>query len=466
MKHEATEIVYLGTRKKLSLARSRDAVEILGFAAVFFPVILMVAGGGFTGIENAQDLWGAVNRLSALIGTSMLLVHTALVSRAPWIEKVMGLDKMTSAHKRLGKPVLYLLLLHTVSVSFEYAGDLEASAVSAFIYLVSNFEEVLLATIGLGLMILVVMTSIRISRKKLSYEAWYLVHLSAYGAILLSIPHQFELGTDFLAQPLLTSYFTLLYLLVAGNLIWFRILQPIVLSFANNLRVSKVAPEAHRTTSITVSGKRIAALGAEAGQFFLLRVLTAKQWWRPHPFSVSKSPSDEIRFTIGNRGDDTALLQDIAEGTRVILEGPYGVFSESKRSRRYVTLIAAGIGVAPIRALAESLAAEPGDVTVLYRVTGEGQAALLSEVERICNERGHNLRVLRGPRGAGDSFLPDDPQSGFTKPEYARLLELAPMLLESDVYICGPSGWSKLVRGAVQRLGGKSEQIHLEEFAW
>ena len=466
MSDPKTQVVYLGRRKLVGLQRRKDAVQALGLLAVWIPILAFTLDGGFLGLTDAGALWSALNRLSALIATSLLIVHIALVARIPWIEGVLGLDKLTVSHKKLGKPILYLLLFHLVAAGVNYSLIDGKGFVGALLFLNQNYLSILFATIGLALMVLVVITSIRAARRKLSYEAWYLIHLLSYIAIGASIPHQYEFGTDFLGQPLLQSYFTLIYVFVAGNLIWFRILQPIVLSAIAGLRVKDVKPEANRTTSITIGGRAVSKLGAEAGQFFLLRVLTLKQWWRPHPFSVSSSPSDVIRFTVGNRGDDTAMLQDITPGTRVILEGPFGVFSESKRTRQHVTLLAAGIGVAPIRALAESLAAEPGDITVIYRVTDQSDAALLDEVKRICKERGHHLELVKGPRAASGSFLPDQPVNQRQKPDYVRLLELSPMARESDVYICGPSGWSKSVKDSLKKIGVRPEQIHLEEFAW
>lgn len=466
MPEPQTKIVYLGKRKLVSLERKRDLVQVLALAVIWLPVLAFALDGGFTGISTLQDFWSGINRVSALIATSLLIVHVALVARIPWIESVVGLDKLTVAHKKLGKPILYLLLLHLFAAAMNYALIDEIGIGQALVYLSTNFLSVGLAAASLVLFLVVVFSSIRLARKKLSYESWYLVHMLSYAAIFLSIPHQYEFGTDFLNQPLLQTYFTLLYVFVGANLVWFRLLQPLVLSLVANLKVAAVQPDANRTTSITIGGRGVQRLGAEAGQFFLLRVMTWAQWWRPHPFSVSSAPSDVIRFTVGNRGDDTALLQEIEPGTRVILEGPFGVFSESKRTKQHVTLLAAGIGVAPIRALAESLAAEPGDVTVIYRLTDNSDAALLAEVERICHERGHFLHLVKGPRTQSGSFLPDQAVSERQKPDYVRLLELSPLLKESDVYVCGPSGWSASVKHALEELGLPKYQLHLEEFAW
>ena len=40
-------------------------------------------------------------------------------------------------------------------------------------------------------------------------------------------------------------------------------------------------------------------------------------------------------------------------GTRVVLEGPYGVFTAERAEGAPVVLVAGGVGIAPIRALLE-----------------------------------------------------------------------------------------------------------------
>lgn len=446
----------------MELQRRRDGVEIIGLISVLVPIWLFLADGSLANFEM-QNLLAIGNRLTALVGTSLLLVHLALVARIPWLESTLGLDKLTAHHKRLGKPLLYLLLIHSVLAVMSYGQISSLDFFSSLISMTTSYFDLLIALLAMLLMVVVVISSIRIARKRLSYESWYLIHLLSYVAILAAIPHQLNLGTDFLSQPLMRSWFTLLYLFVFGNLLWFRIMQPVVISLASNLKIIRVTPDKNNTTSLVIGGRKVQRFDAEAGQFFLVRVLNKKQWWRPHPFSVSNAPHSEIRFTIGNRGDDTALMQKLAVGTRVILEGPFGVFTERKRTKRHVTLMAAGIGVAPIRSLAESLAAEPGDVTIVYRATDLKDAALLDEVERISQERGHTLHVLHGPRGEHGGFLPEDP---IGHPEHSRLLGLAPHLLDSDIYVCGPAAWSSSVKQSLNKLGVSKHQVHIEEFAW
>jgi len=461
-----TKHVVLGSGRLLGIQRKIDAVELLGWLAVLIPVLSYLADGGLTNLTDASRWFEVINRLSALIGTSMLLVHMLLIARIPWLEKTLGLDKLTAHHKRLGKPVLYLLVLHSLTAVVSYSIADSVNPLTTLIDLITDYPQLLLATVGLVLMIVVVISSIRAARRRLSYETWYLIHLVSYVAVLVAIPHQFELGSELLSSPWLNGYFIALYLYVFANVAWFRSLHPVVASLVMNQRIAQVKKEANRTTSLTITGRRIERLGVEAGQFFMLRVMAKGMWWRPHPFSVSASPSKEIRFTIGARGDDTAKIQDLKPGTRVILEGPFGVFSEAKRTKQHVTLIAAGIGIAPIRALAESMAAEPGDITVIYRVTDTSDAALLDEVKRICQEREHYLFILTGSRPNGPGFMPVQLAGERQQPEFERLLTIAPYLLESDVYICGPAPWSESVLHALGKLRVPNDYIHLEEFSW
>ena len=96
-------VVIIGPGKLLRLERKRDAVEILGIIALLLPTLAFLANGGLAGVTDAAGWFNAFNRLTALVGTSLLLIHMVLVARVPWLERTLGLDKLTHAHKRLGK---------------------------------------------------------------------------------------------------------------------------------------------------------------------------------------------------------------------------------------------------------------------------------------------------------------------------------------------------------------------------
>jgi predicted ferric reductase len=361
--------VRLGARKHSQLKSSQDLLEIFAWGSVVLVTVMFFIDGGLAAFATLDQALGSISRLTALIGTDLLLIHTLLVARVPWLDKYYGHDKTTLAHKKLGKPILYIILAHSLASLIQFAMASGKSIVDELLYLIFEVPDMWSATLGLALMITVVITSINAARKRLSYEAWYIIHLLGYAAILAAIPHQFTTGSDIAGKPIQTFFWAALYLFVAFNIIWYRMLAPLVMNLSLNLRISSVVRESSDTVSIQLSGTNLHRLGGRAGQFYMVRIMNRKNWFKPHPFSMSAAPNNQfVRFTIGARGDFTNTLESLPVGTRVFLEGPYGVFTEERRTQEKVTLIAAGVGAPPIRALAESMAAKPGDITVIYRV--------------------------------------------------------------------------------------------------
>lgn len=456
--------VRLGRKKLTRINRAQDLVEVISWASVVAVVAMFLVDGGAKSVTDTASAFAALSRLTALVGTDLLLIHMLLVARVPWIDKIYGLDIATAKHKKLGKPVLYLVVAHFLASLINYAMLDSKNLWDEFLNMLTNVQDMLTATISLILMILVVVTSLQIARRRLSYEAWWVVHMFSYLAVFLAIPHQISTGSDIAGKPIALFYWISLYLFVAGNIVWYRFLEPFVLSAASGLRVQQVVRESSDSVSIYVGGRKLERFGYQSGQFFILRVMTAGEWWRAHPFSVSAAPnSRHIRFTIGNRGDDTALLQRIKPGTPIILEGPYGVFTEDRRTREKVTLVCAGIGAPPIRALAESMAARPGDLNVIYRTRKSDDAALVAELQELATRRGFHLTLLEGRRSTTSSWLPEHHES---LPDHVRILQIAPHVKDSDVFICGPAGWTHAVVKSLKTTGVPALQIHAEEFAW
>jgi ferredoxin-NADP reductase len=195
--------------------------------------------------------------------------------------------------------------------------------------------------------------------------------------------------------------------------LWFRLGVPLANVLRFRLRVVAVEELGSDAVSLVIAGRGLDGLGARAGQFLLWRFLTRGQWGSSHPYSHSEAPrGDRLRITVKALGDHSAALRHVRPGTRIVAEGPFGVFTERARRLDKVVLIGGGIGIAPIRALVEELV---GDVVVLYRVLREADVVLHDELERLAAERGFALHVL-----VGDHATCDDPLSP------ARLEELVP----------------------------------------
>lgn len=113
--------VTLGSKKRFKREREKDTLEAIWVFSVVAVICFFLLEGGLPRVLTLQTILDATNRLSALVATNLLLVQVILISRAPWLEKVYGLDKTTRAHKQLGKPILYLLILHFASSIVAYS---------------------------------------------------------------------------------------------------------------------------------------------------------------------------------------------------------------------------------------------------------------------------------------------------------------------------------------------------------
>ncbi|MBI3750010.1 MAG: ferric reductase, partial [Chloroflexi bacterium] len=310
-----------------------------------------------------------------------------------------------------------------------------------------------------GLFAAVAISSIRMARRRLSYETWYGIHLYAYLAIALGFLHQLFVGTDFIHDPVAVAYWVGLYVVAAGLVLAHRVLDPIRLNIRHRLRVASVVREGPGVFSIYVTGRELDRLAVRSGQYFVWRFLTRDGWWRGHPFSISSAPNGSwLRITVKELGDWSTRLQRMPVGTRVFVEGPYGILTGLKRTRQRVLLIAGGIGITPMRALLEALPARPGDLTLLYRVRHETDIVFRTELEALARIRGAQVQYLPGRRQPAPSGI--DPL------EPAGLQALVPDVRDRDVYVCGPVAMMEHVETSLRRLGLPGRQIHVERFAY
>ncbi|HEY0949604.1 MAG TPA: oxidoreductase, partial [Nocardioides sp.] len=122
------------------------------------------------------------------------------------------------------------------------------------------------------------------------------------------------------------------------------------------------------------------------------------------------------------------------------------------------------VGIAPLRALAEELTTEPRapqDVVYVERYTDTPLFA--REVDALARESGLRVLHLPGHRRGPDSWL----GSGVGAiSDLDALRAWVPDIAERDVYVCGPAGWTDLVRRDLTGAGVPPHRIHLETFGW
>jgi predicted ferric reductase len=439
----------------------RSVVGLLWLAALgngAAVVWLWVHGGGVSLAGGTLGgLLTSMGRLTALVGTYLVLVQVLLLARIPWLERRVGFDRLTVWHRRNGKIAVSLVVAHVPLIVTGYALTLHLSVGHEIGELFASYPGMVTATVGTALLIAVVFSSLVIARRRLPYEAWYFVHLSVYAGILLAYFHQIPTGNEFAANASQRDYWYALYVVAVALLIAFRVIAPVLHYWRYRLRVTEVRRESPDVVSIYIEGRGLKHLDVHGGQFFLWRFLSRGRWWQAHPFSLSAPPTDtRLRITVKDVGNFSGRLWELRPGTAVVAEGPFGTFTPALSSGGRVALIAGGIGITPLRAMLDELLAHGQAVTLIHRVIREEDLVLGAELAEIASSGAAAIVNVVGDHNspAGAHLLSGE-----------HLRKLIPDIAEREVYLCGPPAMMHHVRASLRSAGTPLRRIHSERFA-
>jgi predicted ferric reductase len=404
-------------------------------------------------IDTTAELLQSAGRVTGLIAGYLLLVQVILMSRLGRLERWIGARHLGLWHRELGGAVLVMILTHAALITVGYAAADRAGYVSELRTILTEYADMVTASIATGMLVCIGLLSIRGLRRALPYELWYFLHLTAYLALLLGFAHQFSNGQELFKPGFGRTVWIGFYVVTIAAVVVGRILGPLTLNLRHRLRVADVVAEGPDMVSIYITGARLHALDAQAGQFFRWRFLARGLWWQAHPFSLSAAPNGRwLRLTVKTVGDHTHRLRSLRPGVRIFVEGPWGDFTASRRVRQRTLLIAAGSGIAPIRALLEEL---PPGAIVLYRASAVHDLHLRHELEELAELRHATLWFVVGDRRA------PGPRRLFTP---IGMRELVPDIAERDVYLCGPDGLVEQSLQVLRRLRVPRRQVHLDPF--
>lgn len=443
----------------LARAARRRALVADGSLAVAFVGLGIALGLHWVGRTEWIDgihgqLVNELGRLAAIVGTYGSLMVLLLAARIPWLERVVGQDRLLAWHRRIAPWSLGLIGAHVVLTTLGYAMGSGIGLLDQAWEFLARTPWMLPALAGLVLMLVVGFSSMRVARARMTYETWWVTHLYAYLAVALAYLHQVRYGQAFVGHPWATRFWLALYVISLGSLVVFRWGLPLIRSLRHQLRVTKVVRESPDTVSVHLTGRRLDRLPGVGGQFYTWRFAVPGLWWQGHPYSVSAAPDGRsLRITVKDLGDHSAALARLKPGTRAFIEGPYGAMVAAHRLTDSVVLVAGGVGITPIRAVLDDLPAD-ARVEVLYRAPRAEAVILSRELEHIAAARPDTrIRYLVGTRRQ----FPLD----------ARWLAwLVPWVAQADVYVCGPPDMEQAVVEAAGVLGIPHERVHTESFTW
>jgi predicted ferric reductase len=222
-------------------------------------------------------------------------------------------------------------------------------------------------------------------------------------------------------------------------------------------RINRIEKEASGIVSIYISGKNLSRFNAKPGQFIMIRILDRQYWLQEHPFSLSMvTAADEMRITVKNSGDYTAMIQTLKPGSRVIVAGPYGAFTKAKAITAKKLYLAGGIGITPLRSMIEEGVSRGDDALLLWGNKTSAEEVFRNEFNKF--EQG-GLRAIR--------FLSDETKAGYQSGRITResIKQFVPDVIERSIYICGPPPFMAALEHALTDLGVPKSQIYTEKFS-
>ncbi len=425
---------------RLSRSDTRFAAIVAAAAAIVATTCAFwFASSGPLLAQGASHILIALGRLAGLALMLTVLTQLVLSSRAPFLD---WSDRLSAprVHRFLGFSTGALLLTHLSLLAAGYGGAAWFSQLIGFL----SWEDVALAYLA-GIIILAIgALSVRAIRSRLRYEWWYRAHLSLYLAIYVAIGHQLQTGD--MADGLARAFWITLMIAAGATLLAYRVARPLIAFARHRFRVERIVRESPSSVSIYIGGRDLDAFRFAAGQFAYLTFL-AMGFSAHHPFSFSAVPgSGSLRFTIKSLGDFTQDAERIPLGTPVIIDGPLGHLTSAVAAAPARCLIAGGIGITAIAALASEA---PERSVVLVANRSRSDAPLVDELR----ERGITLHEYYSdatPRQRIDAH---------------EVLRVCPDAHARDIYLCGPDRMMDELGAGLRALGIARSRIHTERFA-
>jgi vanillate O-demethylase ferredoxin subunit len=170
-------------------------------------------------------------------------------------------------------------------------------------------------------------------------------------------------------------------------------------------------------------------------------------------YSLCNPPSERGRYVIGvlrdpkSRGGSRAAHDGLHAGQLVRISGPRNHFELDPSASR-VVLLAGGIGVTPILAMAEQLAVSATPFTMHYCARSRNRAAFLSRIARSSYSGAVSLHFDDGP---AEQKLDIDSI-------------LAPPLPDTHLYVCGPRAFIDFVLQLARSHNWPESSLHREYF--
>ncbi|MGO9336656.1 MAG: ferric reductase-like transmembrane domain-containing protein [Terracidiphilus sp.] len=393
------------------------------------------------------------------VGLAIMGFQFALISRIKWISGVFGQDALEQFHRQIGFVAVMFVVAHPVLL-----------LLSGYPWLLLNpfwdgnlsmwrWGEVALY----GLLLLVFLAAFR-KTLKIPYEWWQSSHgLISTAVVLFALIHTFMIG-NYSATRAMRALWALYMATFIGVAIWYRIVRPIS-QWQRPWKVTRNISERGNARTLVLHPDGHPGFAFEPGQFAWLTMGASPFHFEQHPISISSSAEipagGDIAFTIKALGDWSGkVVPSVKPGTRVWVDGPYGVFSIDREQGPGYVLIGGGVGIAPLRSMCETLAAREDvrPVVLFYGCRDNESLTFREEFDALTTKM--NLKIV---------YILEHPSAAWT--EESGLIDasilrrhLPAQYRRFQYFVCGPAPMMDAMERLLPEILVPRSQVHTERF--
>ena len=395
-----------------------------------------------------------LGQLMGMVAGCLLLLQIILGARLKCLDRIFGLCNLFRFHRIAGFIIAGLIIIHPITIFIPEN--------RIFIPLELRYWP---EFVGLFLLLLIVFTVISShwrARLRFPFHRWWPIH--RWVAVLIAIAfwvHVLFVNETFGQKHLqLAAFFSMG---ICGLcFLWIR-----TRSIRNRRRsflVSAVEPAGENAVCLRIRPNTGNMLVYLPGQFSFLTFFSNHISKEEHPFSIASAPTttSRLEFVVRTTGDWTNKIKLLQPGDRVLLNGPFGMFSHLQvPGKKEIIMIAGGIGITPMLSMLRYMA-EHNDqrkITLIWSSQTRKHIVLPDEFQNLAFQL-KSLRMVhvltRDPEYRGEKGRLD-------RPKLKKLL--SDCSRSAAIFVCGPHRMMKEVRQSLVSLSFPRRFIFMERFS-
>lgn len=383
----------------------------------------------------------------------------SLISKMHSVASAFGMDALLRFHRWMGIWATVLVLVHAAALlangfPLDWVNPLSPDTTWAMRWGLIAVIAVLLL-VGLSL-----------ARKQLriAYEWWQWSHsILAKLLVLGALAHLVMFGGFSSEKPmriLLAAYSAFIF----GISIYFQIVKPIRM-WPRPWEVVENHKDSADTHTLWLKPIHHEGFVFSPGQFAWLSSGKTPFHKDRHPISMSSPASSELNraigFTIKDLGDWSGkIVPKIEVGSKVWVDGPYGVFTPDREQGPGYVLIGGGVGITPLYSMCQTFAErrDPRPVYFFYGSKNVESLRFRSELNELQGRMNltmiYALESPTGEWGGETGYITAEVIKKHVPPEYTNY----------QYFVCGPSPMMDSIEQILPRLGIARSRIHTERF--